>query len=95
MYVSHIAVSGYVTQRIFFLLNVFLKEKGGVENWTKKIKWKNGFLTALPKDIKKDPTLSIRKDGNELKVHEKTGKTAIKQDLRSHLHPLITLFGTF
>ena len=33
--------------------------------------------------IKKDPTKSIRKHTNVLKVHEKTVRTAIKQDLSS------------
>ena len=31
---------------------------------------------------------SIRKYANELKVHEKTGRTAIKQDLSPDLNPL-------
>ena len=44
-------------------------------------KWKEGFLTALSTAIKKDPTTSIRKHTMELKVHEKTMRTAIKQDL--------------
>ena len=33
---------------------------------------KKGFLTAHAMAIKKDPTTSIRKHANELKVHEKT-----------------------
>ena len=37
------------------------------------------------------PTTLIRNHVNELKVHEKTMKTAIKQDLS----PLITLDGAF
>ena len=32
---------------------------------------------ALPTAIKKDITMSIRKYSNELKVHEKTVRTAI------------------
>ena len=36
--------------------------------------------------IKKDPTTSIRKRANELKVHDKTVKTAIKQDLRPDIN---------
>ena len=38
--------------------------------------------------IKKDPTASIRKCANELKDHEKTVRTAIKQDLSLDLNPL-------
>ena len=45
--------------------------------------------------IKKDPTTSIRKHANELKVHEKTVRTAIKQDLNPDHNPLITLYGRF
>ena len=48
----------------------------------------DGFLTALATAIKKDPTKSIRKQGNELKFHEKTVKTANKQDLSPNHHPL-------
>ena len=56
-----------------------------MEDWIKK----KGFLTALAKVIKKDPTTSIRKHANELKVHEKTVRTAIKQDL----NPDVNSFG--
>ena len=35
--------------------------------------------------IKKDPTTFIRKHANELKVHEKTARTAIKQDSSPNL----------
>ena len=38
--------------------------------------------------IKKDPITSIRKHANKLKVHEKTVRTAIKQDLSPDLNPL-------
>ena len=38
--------------------------------------------------IKKDPTTSIRKHAHELKVHEKTMMTAIKQELSPDLKPL-------
>ena len=37
--------------------------------------------------IKKDPTMSIRKHANEMKVHKKTVRIAIKQDLSSDLNP--------
>ena len=46
---------------------------------------KEGFLTALATVIKIDSTTSIRKQANELKVHEKTVRTAIKQDLNLDL----------
>ena len=46
-----------------------------------------GFLTAFATVIKKDPTTSIRKHANELKVHEKTVRTEIKQDLSPDLNP--------
>ena len=44
--------------------------------------------TAFATVIKKKPTTSIKKHANELKVHEKTFRTAIKQDLRPELNPL-------
>ena len=47
-----------------------------------------GFLTVLAMAIKKDPTMSIRKRANELKVHEKTVRTVIKQDLSPDVNPL-------
>ncbi len=53
-------------------------------------KRKEGFLTAFATVIKKGPTTSIRKHANELKVHQKTVRTAIKD-----LSPLITLYGAF
>ena len=57
-------------------------------------KRKEGFLTALVTAIKKDPTASIRKHANELEVHEKTVRTAIKQDLSPDLKPLdYTIWG--
>ena len=40
-----------------------------------------GFFTTLATEIKKDPTMSIRKHTNELKVYKETVRTAIKQDL--------------
>ena len=54
-------------------------------------KRKVGFLTvltALATVIKKDPITSIKKKANKLKVHEKTVRIAIKQDL-------IMLYGAF
>ena len=46
-----------------------LSQKEGMEDWKKR---KKGFLTHLVTVIKKDPTMSIRKHANELKVHEET-----------------------
>ena len=43
--------------------------------WKRFLRKKNekkAFLTALATVIKKDPTTSIRKNANELKVHKKT-----------------------
>ena len=37
--------------------------------------------------IKKDPSTSMRKHANELKVHENTVRTAIKHDLTPDLKP--------
>ena len=48
-----------------------------MEDWTKK--WKV---------IKNEPTMSIRKHANKLKVYKKTVRTAIKQDLSSDLNSL-------
>ena len=56
-----------------------------MEDWTKKRK--EDFLTTLVTVIK-DLTTLIRKQGNELRVHEKTVRTAIKKVLNSDLkHP--------
>ena len=49
---------------------------------------KEGSLTVQATAIKKGSTTSIRKYTNELKIHEKTVKTAIKQDLSPNLKPL-------
>ena len=57
-------------------------------------KRKEGFLTAPITAIKKDPTISIRNYANELKVHEKTVRTTIKQDSSPDLKPLnYTIWG--
>ena len=48
--------------------------------------------TAITTVIKKDPTTSIRKHRNELKVKEKTVRTAIWAQT---LTPLIMLYGAF
>ena len=49
-----------------------------MKDWKKKKKKKN---------IKRDPRTSLRKYTNELKVHEKTVGTVIKQDLSPALNP--------
>ena len=54
-----------------------------MEDWT--LNEKKAFLTILNVAIKKDTTMSIRKHANELKVHEKTVRTEIKQDIRLDL----------
>ena len=57
-------------------------------------KRKQGLLTAFATVIKKDPTTSIRMFADELKVHEKTVKTAIKQRLSPDFNPLdYTIWG--
>ena len=44
--------------------------------------------------IKKDPTTSKRKHTNELKIHKKTLRIAIKQDLSTYINPLdYTIWG--
>ena len=55
--------------------------------WTIEQEIKEGFLTALATTIK-DPTASIRKYTNELKVYEKTAGTSIEQYLSPDLKPL-------
>ena len=61
------------------LKNCFLRKRRS-RDWKKNEK-KVFFLTALVNAIKKDPTMSIRKHTNGLKVHEKTVWPVIKQDL--------------
>ena len=48
-----------------------------------KKKRKEGFLTAPATAIKKVPITSLRKHANELKAHEKTVRSTIRQDLSS------------
>ena len=64
----------------FFVYSIQSKEKFLTENELFKEKMcrieqkkqKEGFFPALAMVIKKDPTMSIRKHTNELKVHKKT-----------------------
>ena len=51
-------------------------------------KRKEVFFTVLATAVNEDPTMSIRKYANELKVHEKTVRTTIKQDLSPDRNPL-------
>ena len=60
-----------------FTEKVLFKEKG---EWRIEQNQKEGFLTAL--------AMSIRKHVNELKVHKRTLRTAIKQDLSPDFNPL-------
>ena len=86
----------------FFVYRVQSKEKDFIEKELFKGKGSGGlnkmqkrcFLTAFPTAITKDHTMSIRKHTNELKVHKKTMRTAIKQDLIPDLNPHdYTLWG--
>ena len=71
-------------ERKKFTEKELFKEKG---EWRIEQKQKEGFLTTLATAIKKDPTMSIRKNVDELKVHKKLNQT-IKQDLSPDLKPL-------
>ena len=71
-------------QRIYDLLNAVRKRRSRILNKKRK----EGFLTFLTSVIKKDPTASIRKHANELKIHEKTVRIANKQDLNPDFNPL-------
>ena len=74
------------SKEFFFFLQKksFLREKGSEElNKTRK----EGFLTAFITAIKKNPITAKRKHTNELKVHKKTVRTAIKQDSSRDLNP--------
>ena len=76
----------YRKQRKKFCFFFLQKRKRKNEGLNKKRK--EGLLTALAAVIKKNPSTTIRKHANELKVHEKTMRTAIKQDLSPELKPL-------
>ena len=78
---KHLCLS-YKKQRKTFTRNSFLRKRGsGGGNKNQK----EGFLTSLATAIKKDPTTPIRNQANELKVHKKTVRTVIKEDLSSDL----------
>ena len=76
----------YKTKKFFFFTEkeFFLwKRRGGLNK-----KRKEGFLTALATALRKDCTTSVRKHANEFKIHEKTMRVAIKQDLNPNLNYL-------
>ena len=87
----------------FFVYRIQSKEKNFTEKdlfkesveWRIEQKRKDGFLTAPPTMIKKDPTMSRRKHTNELKVYDKTVITAIKEDLSPNLNPWLRYMGGF
>ena len=74
----------YTKQRKhFYTKKSFFNVKGWGQN---KKKGKEAFLTALTKSMKKDLTKSI--GYYELGIHQKTVKTALKQDLSLDHHSL-------
>ena len=54
--------------------------------WTIEQKTKSSFFLTAVATVIKDSTTSIRKHGNGLKDHEKTVRTAIKEDLKLKSH---------
>ena len=77
----------YKSKEHFLQKKSILRKKGS--GGLKEKKWKEGFLTALATAIKKDPSTSIKKHTNDLKVHEKTVRTATKPDLSPDLNSLV------
>ena len=73
----------YTNQRKHFYRKSSFKKKGGGGSNKKR---KEGFFTALDTVVKKDPTRSIRNHSDELKVHKKVVRRAIKQDLGPDLN---------
>ena len=76
----------YTKYRKNFTEKEHLRKRGWGGGLNKKRKV--GFLMALAVGIKKNPTTSVRKHANELKVHKKMVRTAVKQDLSTDLNPL-------
>ena len=66
----------YTKQRKKNLQKISFLRKSGSGRSNKKRK--EGLLTAIATVIKKDPITSIRKHANELKVHGKIMRAAIK-----------------
>ena len=75
--------SVYRIQSDFFYSKRAFKERGKCRIEQKR---NDNFLTATATVIKKNSTKSRRKHSNDLKVHEKTVRTAIKQDLNLDLN---------
>ena len=75
----------------FFTEKVLFKEKEElrIEQKNKNKNKRRLFLTVLASSIKKDPTSSLRKYINELKVRVETVRTAIKRDLSLDINPLV------
>ena len=73
-------------QRISFKkMELFKKKKGGLRIDQKT---QRRLFNWLSWSDEKETTTSIRKHANELKVHEKTGRRTIKQDLSPNFKPL-------
>ncbi len=78
--------AGYLGNAEFSFIAIAPKKK--LWRIEQKKKRKECLQTALVTAIKKDPTTSIWKHANVLKVYEKTLRIAIKQDLSPDLNPL-------
>ena len=76
----------------FFVYHIQSKEKCFIEKELFKEKGvrriEQKMKIALTTAIKKEPTTSIRKHANELKVQKKTVRTVIKQDVDPDFNPL-------
>ena len=67
---------------------IYLTPKPSQSGGLNKKRNKKGFLTPPDRVIKKDPRKIIIEPANELKVHKKTVRTSIKQDLSPDLNHL-------
>ena len=84
--VAHSLSTVYQPKKKFLQKKSFLfLRKTGSGRLNKK--WKESVLIALAMAFK-DPTMSISKHANEFKVHKKTVRTSIEQDLRPDLNLL-------
>ena len=84
----------YTKQAFLFTDKELLRKREG--GGLKKSKQnERRLLTPLATVIKKGPTTSIRKHDNGVKVHEKTMRISIKQDLSPDLKHLITRYVFF
>ena len=57
----------------------------GVEDWIKNVK--KAFKLLSLRRLGRIPTTTERKHANDLKVHEQTVRTAIKEDSSPELNP--------